>query len=257
MSPALSVKNLSCGIGRTTILRDITFALEPGQSCAIVGVNGVGKSTLLRALAGLREPLSGQVLIDGTDVRSLAPKQRARLVSYVGQEEQLSPDMRVGEALALGRLPYAKPWELHTRSSRVLVRSALEQVGLPGVHDRNVSDLSGGQRRLALLARALVQDTPVIILDEPTNHLDVNHQHMLLDVVLGANKTVVATMHDLDLALARFDHVVLLANGGIVATGAGREVLTAARLTQYFGVHGVVVTPPDCQHPHLVIDSVK
>ncbi|MDU0478463.1 ABC transporter ATP-binding protein [Staphylococcus chromogenes] len=254
MSHRLRVTNVSCAIKDHTVVSGVTFEVPAGSSCAIVGVNGSGKTTLLRALSGVTQPATGEVLIDDHRLHRLRPKQRARLLALVGQEEVLQPDLTVAEVVALGRLPYARAWELGGKATQAYVEKALRQVHMYEYRDRVCEQLSGGQRRLVILARALAQDTGLIVLDEPTNHLDVKHQLGLLDILLETGKTVIASVHDLDLALSRFDNVVLLANHTMAACGPSHEVLTPKRLAEHFSVHGFVVQPAECEHRHLIID---
>lgn len=244
----ISVQNVTCAISGRDIVHDVSFEVE--GSCAIVGVNGVGKTTLLRTVAGLRAPTSGEVYVGDRNIHSLRPKERAKVVSFVGQEESLVGDLSVTEAVSLGRLPYAKPWE-----NLVDVSDALERVGISELGDRKCGELSGGQRRLVLIARALAQDTPVVLLDEPTNHLDVRHQLDVLAILSSLGRTIVATMHDLDLALAHFDNTVVMQHGRVLAAGRSEEVLTPENIATAFGVHTFVTRIPGARSAHLIIDS--
>lgn len=243
----ISLRNVHCGIAGRTIVHDVSF--ETSGSCAIVGVNGVGKTTLLRAMAGLSTPSSGTVFVDGQDVHRLKPKQRAQLLSYVGQEESLDSDFTVEDAVSLGRLPYIKPWQ-----HKVDVTSALEQVGIAGLKDRKCAELSGGQRRLVHLARIIAQDTPLVLLDEPTNHLDVRHQLDVLAILCSMNRQVIATVHDLDLALTHFDSTVLLHEGTVLAFGRSEDVLTTDNIAKAFGVTAIVAKPEGARNAHLVFE---
>ncbi|QMV85126.1 ABC transporter ATP-binding protein [Corynebacterium hindlerae] len=244
----IEVSGISCEVRGTTILHDISFTTT--RTCAIVGVNGIGKSTLLRTLAGIRKAAAGQVLIDGHPVHLMKPRERATRLAFLGQEEVLGGDLKVHEVVALGRLPHMRPWEKGGN-----VDEALAQVGLSHLKDRYCDELSGGQRRLVLVARMIAQDTPVVLLDEPTNHLDVRHQLEILEILRGLNKVVVATMHDLDLALAHFDDVVVLHEGTVLATGPSDEVLVPENIRKAFRVQAQVVRLAQLERPHLVIEE--
>lgn len=244
----ISLRNVACTVSGRTIVRDVSFETE--GSCAIVGVNGVGKTTLLRAMAGLSTPSSGTVFLEDRDIHRLKPKQCAKLMSFVGQEESLDFDLTIEDAVSLGRLPYIKPWQ-----HRVDVSEALEQVGIAELRNRKCAELSGGQRRLVLLARVIAQDTPVVLLDEPTNHLDVRHQLDVLAILKAMNRQVIATVHDLDLALSHFDSTVLLHEGTVLAFGRSEDVLTAANIAKAFGVRALVVKPEGAHSAHLVFES--
>lgn len=167
-------QGIACGFDtKTTILKDISFSVEQGTMTAIVGVNGVGKSTLLRALAGITQPHAGVVTVNGHDIHKIRAKKRAMMLTFVGQEEQPPVDLSVEEVVALGRLPYIKSWQLGSKNERDIVEHSLELVGLAGRRKALCSELSGGQRRRVLLARGFAQQTDLVFLDEPTNYLDV------------------------------------------------------------------------------------
>uniref|UniRef100_UPI0023558F06 ABC transporter ATP-binding protein n=1 Tax=Corynebacterium durum TaxID=61592 RepID=UPI0023558F06 len=170
------VDSVAAGIGKKTLLRGVSFTVERGTMTAIVGINGVGKSTLLRALGGIAKPHAGQVLIDAANVHAIKPRHRATLMTLVGQEESPPGDLTVAEMVALGRLPYLKSWQLGSSKEKDIIARSLATVGISGLADRPCDQLSGGQRRRALLARGFAQETDLVLLDEPTNHLDVHHQ---------------------------------------------------------------------------------
>lgn len=244
----ISLRHVDCAISGRTILRDVTCEME--SSCAIVGVNGVGKTTLLRTMAGLSPPSAGTIVLGKKDIHRMNPKERAKLLSFVGQEESLDADFTVEDAVSLGRLPYIKPWQ-HS----VDVNDALEQVGIADLKHRKCAELSGGQRRLVHLARVIAQDTPVVMLDEPTNHLDVRHQLEMLAILQRMNRQVIATVHDLDLALSHFNTTVLIHEGTVLAAGRSEEVLTPENIALAFGVTAIVVRPAEARTAHLVFES--
>ena len=241
----LDVRNVQCRIGDRVIVDDVSFTAEAGQLTAIVGVNGVGKSTLLRSIAGVRKVNAGDVLLDGKSVNQYTPMQRARLMAFVGQEESPSPDLLLGEMVALGRTPHRKPWQVGQRSERAIIRDALALVGLDHLIDRRCDHLSGGERRRAVIARGLAQGADLILLDEPTNHLDVRHQLQLLETLRASGRTVVATIHDLSMAASHFDRVVVLASGGVLATGPAEEALSPSNVATAFHVVAHHVTTPE------------
>ena len=190
------VDSVAAGIGKKTLLRGVSFTVERGTMTAIVGINGVGKSTLLRALGGIAKPHAGQVLIDAANVHAIKPRHRATLMTLVGQEESPPGDLTVAEMVALGRLPYLKSWQLGSSKEKDIIARSLATVGISDLADRPCDRLSGGQRRRALLARGFAQETDLVLLDEPTNHLDVHHQLHLLSVLKNSGRTIVATIHE-------------------------------------------------------------
>lgn len=252
----LEISEVAVGFGSTTILRDVTFSIAPGSMTAMVGVNGAGKSTLLRGIAGVTQLHHGAVTIDGRDIHCMRSRYRAQQLTLVGQEEALLGDLSVTEFVSLGRLPHLKPWEIGGKAEQEIVYDSLALVGLTEYADRLCDQLSGGQRRRALLARGFAQGTGVVLLDEPTNHLDVHHQLHLLKVLRESGRTILATIHDLDLAMAHFDQVVVLHEGRMLQVGEPSEVLVPSNLREVFDVQAYLARLPDLSNPHLIIDSL-
>lgn len=250
------IDDVACGIGKATIVRGITFTVERGTMTALVGVNGAGKSTLLRGLAGITSLHAGSVLLDGAPVHAMRPRHRARQMTLVGQEESPPGDLTVSEMVALGRLPHLKSWQLGGKEERRIVAESLELVGVADLADRPCDQLSGGQRRRALLARGFAQGTDLVLLDEPTNHLDVHHQLHLLKVLRESGRTILATIHDLDLAVSHFDQVVVLHEGTMLAAGAPEEVLVPENLRRVFDVQAMLAKLPEATRTHLIVDSL-
>lgn len=251
-APALETRALRCAIGRHTILDDITLEVRRGEVLGLVGANGTGKSTLLRVLAGVRRPVGGQVLLDGRPFTSLRSRERARRVAFVAQAEAAQTDLLVGEMVALGRVPHARAWGGLDASSRDAVREALEQVDLAYAVNQPLDQLSGGEQRRALIARGLAQEARLLLLDEPTNHLDIRHQLALLRRIRTLGRTVVVSLHDLDLASTFCDRIAVLHDGRLLACGPPHEMLTPQLLHDAFGVLATRVTHPLTGRPHLL-----
>lgn len=251
----LHATGIRCTIGAKTIVEGVDFRARAGELTALVGRNGSGKSTLLRALGGITTPAEGQVFLDDHELHRLRPAQRARQLAFVAQEEMPSAELLVGEFVALGRVPHRKPWEVGGAGERDLVRECLARVGMLDKIDRSCVQLSGGERRRAALARALAQQCDLMLLDEPTNHLDVESQLHLLRLLRESGRTVVAAIHDLDLAMRYFDAVYVLDGGRLVAAGAPGEALTADVIATAFHVDGEVVTTTGGQR-HLVFEPL-
>ncbi|WP_406034749.1 ABC transporter ATP-binding protein [Nocardioides sp. NBC_00163] len=274
--PALRLRGVAARLGEREVLRDVDLDVPVGTRLGIVGVNGVGKSTLLRILAGVLRPSAGLAhLADETgrlhETARIGSRERARRMAYVPQEEVVSAELLVGEMVALGRVPRTRPWSRGGRQEREIVRAALDAVGLADRIDDPCERLSGGERRRAVMARGLAQECPVMLLDEPTNHLDVAWQLRLLQSVADRAETLVATIHDLDLALRSFDRLAVLGRppgsepagdpqsgpATVVAHGPPAEVLDAIRVEHHFGVGSVQVPHPDLDQPHLLIHPRK
>ena len=253
MNTMLATQNLGCALGKYPILNGVDLEVPEGEMMALVGPNGTGKSTLLRTLAGLLPIPSGRVLVAGRDLVKLSPLERARTLAMVGQQEETPADLRVAEVVALGLLPHRPPWSGGGRKERNAVAEALEQVLMTAYANRGFHQLSGGEQRRVLLARGLAQRTELLLLDEPTNHLDIRHQHALLRMVRGLGRTVIAAIHDLDLAATYFDHIVVLNDGGVAADGKPSEVLTPELVGDVFGMAASMVTDPATGEPRLLL----
>ena len=253
MNTMLATQDLGCALGKYPILSGVGLEVPEGEMLALVGPNGTGKSTLLRTLAGLLPIPSGRVLVAGRDLVKLSPLERARTLAMVGQQEETPADLRVAEVVALGLLPHRPPWSGGGRKERNAVAEALEQVSMTAYANRGFHQLSGGEQRRVLLARGLAQRTELLLLDEPTNHLDIRHQHALLRMVRGLGRTVIAAIHDLDLAATYFDHIVVLNDGGVAADGKPSEVLTPELVGDVFGMAASMVTDPATGEPRLLL----
>ena len=253
MNTMLTTQDLGCALGKYPILSGVGLEVPEGEMMALVGPNGTGKSTLLRTLAGLLPIPSGRVLVAGRDLVKLSPLERARTLAMVGQQEETPADLRVAEVVALGLLPHRPPWSGGGRKERNAVAEALEQVSMTAYANRGFHQLSGGEQRRVLLARGLAQRTELLLLDEPTNHLDIRHQHALLRMVRGLGRTVIAAIHDLDLAATYFDHIVVLNDGGVAADGKPSEVLTPQLVGDVFGMAASMVTDPATGEPRLLL----
>lgn len=249
----LQARGVACQIAGRAIVSGIDLDVPRGSMLGLVGVNGSGKSTLIRALAGLREPAAGTVAVDGVDMASMSARQRATKLAYVGQEESPPEDLLLDEMVAMGRIPHRPPWALGGASEHELSLNALAAVGLKHAAKRRCDQLSGGERRRAMLARALAQGCDLLILDEPTNHLDIHHQLHLLETVRGLGQTVIAAMHDLALATAFFDRIAVLHEGSILNAADARHALTPAVVEKVFSVPATQLTDPATGREHLVL----
>jgi len=226
------------------VLADVSLSVADGEFVALVGPNGAGKSTLLGAVGGHLSRAAGSVAVDGDEVGSLSARALARRVATVPQETNFGFDFSVRDVVEMGRHPYRLRFGGDDPDGAAAVERALDRTRTTQFADRSVASLSGGEKQRVLLARALAQSVPTLLLDEPTASLDINHQVRTLDLVAGLEETVVAAIHDLDLAARYCDRVVLLADGSVQAVGTPRAVFTADRLERVFGVDVTVGENP-------------
>jgi len=244
----LTINHLSAGYGKKIILEDINLTVEDGSVVALIGPNGSGKTTLLRAASGVLPLASGEILADGKPINRLGEQERARLVSVVPQGRGLPPAFTVREVVALGRTPYLNWLGQFSDTDVAVVENALMQTDLGDLAERPIAELSGGEQQRVLLARALAQQTGVMLLDEPTSHLDLQFQVNLMERVhrlahpepSAGEKTpqraILVAVHDLNLLTMFADRVVLLVKGKIAAAGTPDEVLSEELLSSAYNI---------------------
>jgi iron complex transport system ATP-binding protein len=239
--PVLSASRLSFSYDGATwpVLRDLSLEIPPGAITAILGPNGSGKTTLLRLLLGVLRPQSGQVRLNGRPLKVYTRRERGRLLGLVPQDEHVPFDFSVLEYVLLGRAPYLGTLQMPGEADRQVALRSLAAVGLEHLQGRAMPSLSGGERQLAVLARALAQQPQVLLMDEPTAHLDLANQARLLEIMrhlVAQGVTLVLTTHDPGLASSVADHAVLMHQGRVLAAGPAAAVLTAEKLSETYGV---------------------
>ncbi len=227
-----------------TIVSTATIEVADGEVVGLVGPNGSGKSTLLRCIYRVLRPHAGVVALDGDDVWKLAPRAAARRTAVVVQEPPSDFDFAVRDMVMMGRSPHLGLLERGTEADDQIVEDALERVGASAFADRGFLTLSGGEKQRILVARALAQQTRLLVLDEPTNHLDILHQLEVLELVRDLGVATLAALHDLNLAAAYCDRIYVLSAGEVVASGTPEEVLTPALVERVFGVGAVCSVHP-------------
>lgn len=225
----IELQHLTVGYGEQAILSDINQTLDAGQLICLLGSNGVGKSTILRTLAGFLPPLAGKVLIEGRDLPSLSLSERSKVVSVVLTERVEVPYMKVIDLVGMGRSPYTGFFGTLTKEDKDIVDEAIEMVGISSLAKRTIDTLSDGERQKALLAKALAQQTPIILLDEPTAFLDFHAKASTLRLMLRlaheTNKTILLSTHDVGMAL-RLSDLLWIVQDGLISKG------TTASLTE-------------------------
>ena len=245
---AVHLRDVAVSYGRRIAVGPIDLDVDGGSWLCLIGPNGAGKTSLLHAMAGLVAH-AGSVDVDGQRLEGMDPTARARLIALVPQLPTIPDELTVGEYVLLGRTPYIARFGVESAHDRAVATAAVDRLELGAFAGRFLRQLSGGELQRVLLARALVQETPVLLLDEPTAALDLGHQQQVLGLVdeLRADYglTVVTTMHDLTLAGAYADGLVLFDDGRPVARGRPDSVLSEETLRRYYGADVRVVTTDD------------
>ena len=245
MKSAMRTEDLGWQIDGVTVLSGVNVTIRRGVMTMIVGLNGSGKTTLVHLLAGLREPSQGRVWLGERDLSQVGTKERSQTMALLEQNPSAHVELTVRDVVQLGRIPHIGRWGMgdlrrrHGRDER-MIEKAMITTGVVHLADRAWSTLSGGERQRVQLARALAQEPEILFLDEPTNHLDLRHQIDLLKRVRALGLTTVTVIHDLDLAAAYADDLLVLDSGRVVAAGSIDEVLTPGVVRDHFGVNGAV-----------------
>lgn len=244
----LSIDNVTIRYEARTVLRHISLDVQPGEVLALIGPNGVGKSTLIHACSGNLKPIEGRISIAGRDLRQLPIEQRARLIAVVPQATRLPEAFTVFDTVLMGRTPYLGWLGREGEPDRSAVWAALDRTSTRELADRPIGELSGGEQQRVLIARALAQAAHTLLLDEPTAHLDLKHQASVLSLVCdlahAENYAVLIALHDLNLAAQYADRVALLSNGTVAAIGTAEEVLTEENLSPAYGLRITVYEHP-------------
>lgn len=254
--PFLSVERLSVDAGKTPILRDVSFGVARGERVALVGLNGVGKTTALRCVGRLLENWRGEIRLDGVSVRRFSRRDLAQKIAFVRQISGSFSSFTARQLVELSRLPYLRPLEPLSEADRAAVDEALARTGAERFAARTLDSLSGGERQKVLIAAAFAQEPELLLLDEPTTFLDYRSQAEISASisawVADKNGTVLETTHDLNRAALDADRTVALAQGSVAFDGPAREITSPQTLAAVFGVSFPTVPHPTTAVPMLV-----
>lgn len=255
-APALELQGVTVSFGPRTALSEVTLTVAPGEFVALAGPNGSGKTTLIRTVLGFLTPASGRVAVFGASVAALRPRERALSIAWVPQDEPERDDVPLLDYVLYGRYAHQGMLEGESDADVRLAGELLEQVGLADRALDGILSISGGERQLAIVARALAQEPRLLLLDEPTSHLDIGHQLDILGTVRDLARrhgvTVISALHDLNLAARFADRIVVLSRGHRVADGPANTVLSEEILRRVWGVAAELRHDPRTGTPFLI-----
>jgi len=253
----LEVRNLLCGYDSKFFLQNINFNIKHGEIVGIIGPNGSGKTTLLRAITGILKPGQGLILVEEKNIARIELKELAKKVAVVPQNFDIE-FITVEEFVLLGRIPHFGKFQFfETQKDEEVARKAMLLTDTHKLKDRFLSETSGGEKQLVLIAKALAQEPKLLLLDEPTSHLDITHQVVVLDLVKRLNRdfglTVCMVLHDLNLASEYCDRLLLLNNGSIHKSGTPKEVLTYQTIEEVYKTVVIVKENPVTHKPYIFL----
>ena len=236
---SIEVKNLRFRYGARPVIGDVSFTAEKGELLAVLGPNGVGKSTLFRCLLGFLKPVGGEILVDGKELGAYSRRELAKKIAYIPQSHSPAFDHTVLDSVLMGMTAQLGVFEQPGQAQREKAMQMLRALGMEKLSSRSCMKISGGERQLMLLARALVQDASMLIMDEPTANLDYGNSCRVMERVkrLGQNGyTIIFSTHDPNQAFSYATKVLALKDGGVMAVGAPEAVLTEDVLSRLYGI---------------------
>lgn len=246
----IKIDRLCYSVDNNRILEDICIQIKKNKFVGIVGANGCGKSTLLKNIYKFYCPECGDIFVDNSNIKNYSNKELAKKLSVLTQKQNMNFDFLVEEIIEMGL--YAQEKSFFKEPPKNFVKKALQSVGMEGMEKRSFLSLSGGEMQRILIARALIQNSDIIILDEPTNHLDIKYQIQIMDLVKNLNKTVLAVIHDINMASKYCDYIYALKNGKIIVQGNTNDIITKENIKKIFDVDCEVITHPKTSKPLII-----
>ena len=241
----IEVAGISAQYGEKCVLKDVSVTFAAGKVTGLIGPNGSGKSTLLKCIYRILKPTGGRVFLGADELCALSVRESAQRTAVLAQHHGADFDFSVRDVVLMGRTPYKGITEGDSAEDVEIARRAMRETGVFRMEQESFSTLSGGEQQRVMLARALTQETPCLILDEPTNHLDITYQLQIMDLIAARGLTVIAAIHDLNIAAMYCDRIVALRAGALIAEGTPAEVLTPALIEELYHVRASVFSRTD------------
>jgi iron complex transport system ATP-binding protein len=255
----LNIMGVTCGYGASLVLKNATLEINNRDFVGIVGPNGSGKSTLVRTISRVLQPLMGKVLLEEDDIYHFPGAYLAKKMAVVTQEPGLDFPFTVRDVIMMGRLPHIKRFAREGVKDLEAVARAMQFTDTVKLADRQVNELSGGEKQRVLLARALAQEPKILVLDEPTSYLDLNYQIEIMELLVRLRRdyglTIVMVMHDLNLASRYCDYLIVVKAGYIHAIGTPQQVINAPMIKEVYGCEVRVEYPDSSEHPYIVFQA--
>jgi len=255
----LELQNIWLAYSGKVVVKDVTFQVMPGEMVGLIGPNGCGKSTIIKAISRVISPYSGRIFVDGKDVSKMPWGDLARLLGVVPQMPLLPSAFTAFEVVLMGRNPHLGLLQYEGARDLAITWQAMERTATQSLAERRVGELSGGEIQRIVIARVLAQEPKSILLDEPTANLDISHQVVILDLIknlcLENNLAVVIALHDLNLASQYCDRLVLINNGQVHDQGTPREVINSRNIKEVYGAEGCVYAHPVNGLPAVLLKS--
>lgn len=234
----LEIQDLTAGYGNGDIIKNISFSLNKGEFLSVLGRNGSGKSTMIKAIQGLLRDISGKILVDGKEMLSYKPRELAQKMAYVPQLFEVSFEFTVEEIILMGRYVHQGKFTGITAADKSIIEEIMDLTEITRLKDKKIAHLSGGERQRVFIARALAQDTPLLFLDEPSAHLDINYQVEIYQILKRLqeekNKTILTAEHNINLAVPYSQRFLFLQNGRIHSLGPPSELITKQNIQEVF-----------------------
>jgi len=252
---SIEVRDIEVSFGSLNVLKGISLKMERGRFYGILGPNGSGKTTLLKSMARALRPQKGAVYVNGENVGRMKSRELSKRIACLHQSTDITCDYPVMDVVLMGRYPYVKRFQTEGEKDREIAKKAMIASNVWHLKDRRINEISGGERQRVFIARALVQETDIVLLDEPISHLDIQHQIEILDLagtMTQEGKTIIAVLHDLNLASMYCDHLIMLKDGAIVAQGEPQKVLTEEIVKRVYGVKPFVIDGMNDNRPYIL-----